>query len=287
MNEVERKHPVKRILVALDTSRHSLAALAAAVELATFLDAELLGLFVEDINLLRLAGLPFAQEISPSAVARQMDSARLEEELRLQANRARRALAEAAEPSQVRWSFRVVRGQVAAEVLTAALETDLLSLGIASRPLIRRIRPGSTALAVAAKAPHAVLLLQHGERLGQPVMVTYNGAAAANRALDMAARLVQKIKPESRLPLTVLIVAETEHPEAGQHLEREAAAQLLGQIAQAKFRHLTQVNLASLIEVVQAEKSGLLILGGETPLGEADPIQALLDNITCPVLLVR
>ncbi|MGB7837261.1 MAG: universal stress protein, partial [Terrimicrobiaceae bacterium] len=60
---------IRRILVALDASAHSRAALEAACELALGLDAELSGLFVEDINLLRLAQLPFASEISyPSAL---------------------------------------------------------------------------------------------------------------------------------------------------------------------------------------------------------------------------
>ncbi len=287
MKEAEREQEVKRILVALDTSKHSLAALAAAVELAASLGAELLGLFVEDINLLRLAGLPFAQEITPAAVARQMDSVRLEQELRIQAAQARRAMAEAAESSQVHWSFRVVRGQVAAEVLTAALEADLLSLGIASRPLIRRTRMGSTALTVAAKAPRTVLLLQHGERLNQPVVVTFDGSAAANRALDIAAHLVQKIKLPARLPLLVLIMAEAGSLEVAQQLEQETTTRLLGQVAQLKFRRLAQANLTSLIQTVQAEKAGLLVLGGETPLLEAETIQALLDKIICPVLLVR
>ena len=53
MNEQEHALIIRRILVALDTSKHSLAALEAADELAAWLKAELFGLFVEDINLLR------------------------------------------------------------------------------------------------------------------------------------------------------------------------------------------------------------------------------------------
>ena len=51
-----------RILVALDASPRSLAALSTAGALAAELDAELSGLFVEDINLQRLLALPFARE---------------------------------------------------------------------------------------------------------------------------------------------------------------------------------------------------------------------------------
>ena len=126
---------IRRILVALDNSRHSLAALEAAAELAARLQAELSGLFVEDINLIRLAGLPFAQEIHyPSASLRQLSRQKLDQELKARATQARQALAAAATQANVDWSFRVVRGLVAAELLAAASDVDLLSLGIASQP---------------------------------------------------------------------------------------------------------------------------------------------------------
>ena len=53
-----------RIWVALDESPCSAAALTAAAALAAEMDAELAGLFVEDINLQHLIGLPFAREFS-------------------------------------------------------------------------------------------------------------------------------------------------------------------------------------------------------------------------------
>ena len=60
---------VKRILIALDPSRRGQSALQAAAHLAAGTGAELAGLFVEDINLLRLAGLPFARELGMLADA--------------------------------------------------------------------------------------------------------------------------------------------------------------------------------------------------------------------------
>ena len=46
---------IRRILVALDSSPHSMAALETAVELAANLGARIIGLFVEEANLLRAA----------------------------------------------------------------------------------------------------------------------------------------------------------------------------------------------------------------------------------------
>ena len=102
-----------RILVALDASTHSLAALEEAAALASRLKAEVMGLFVEDINLLRLATSPMARQIGlPSAIGEEIDSAMIESGLRAQASQARAALAAAAGRAGVNWSFRTVRGRV-------------------------------------------------------------------------------------------------------------------------------------------------------------------------------
>jgi nucleotide-binding universal stress UspA family protein len=288
MKEEERELTIRRILVALDTSQHSLAALQAAAELAARLKAELVGLFVEDINLLRLAGLPFAREIRyPSAIVQQLDSPRLEQELKAQGAQARRALAAVAEQAQVAWSFRVVRGHVTAEVLAAALEADLLSLGISSWPSVRRGRLGSTARTVAAEAPRTVLLLQRGDKIRPPVLVVYDGSLAARRALAMAVRLLQTREQAERLPLTVLILAGEEALETMQRLEQEVITWLQQRGLQANYRQLTRADMPHLAEAVFMEKGGLLVLAGESPIIEAKALQTLLDKIDCPILLVR
>ncbi|MCK6627622.1 MAG: universal stress protein [Anaerolineae bacterium] len=288
MKEETQELVIRRILVALDVSQQSLAALEAAVELAARFKAELAGLFVEDINLLRLAGLPFAREIRyPSVVLQEIESPRLEQELKAQAAQARRALAAAAEQSQVAWSFRVVRGQVTAEVLAAALEADLLSLGLTSWPTTRRGQMGSTARTVAVEAPRAVLLLQHGDKLRQPVLVTYDGSPAARRALAMAVRLIPTTARVARLPLTVLILADEELPGTAECLEQEASAWLQERGLQASYRRLATPTGPHLAQAVQAEQGGLLVLAGERWPLQAEAIEALLNKIDCPILLIR
>jgi len=280
MSEQNDKLTIRRILVALDTSRHSLAALEAAAELATSLEAELQGLFVEDVNLLRLAGLPVAREVMyPFVTSARLDRERMERELRAQAAQARQALAAACERREIKWSFRVVRGEVAPEVLAAALKADLLSLGKASRPLVRRVRLGSTARAVAAQATHCVLLLQRDAGIKPPVVVTYDGSPAARQALMMATHLAQK---EGGC-LTTLILADA--PDAARRLQAEAANWLRGRELMVRYRRLIGAGVATLTHEVQTEGSGVLVLSGTILPPEA--LQALLDEVDCPVLLVR
>jgi nucleotide-binding universal stress UspA family protein len=282
MNEQERELVIRRILVALDASTHSLAALEAAATLAATLEAELLGLFVEDINLLQLAGLPFAQEVSfSSATRRPLSSLSMEQDLRAQATRAQRALASAAERMRVRWSFRVVRGQVTGEVLAAALEADLLILGKISRPLTRRIRLGSTARAVIAQSPRSVLILQQGACIGQPVLVVYDGSTTARKTLAAAARLVQRMNDR----LIVLIPSDRQH--TAQLLEEQATEWLQKRGLQARYRRLENRDLSTLVQAVQTEGGGMLVVDGESALLQGEGIQELLGKIDCPILLVR
>jgi len=72
------------------------AALAAAVELAVAMEAEPERLFVEDVNLLRLAGLPFVREVRHTVSLEALDSPRMERALKAQAAQAREAPAAAA-----------------------------------------------------------------------------------------------------------------------------------------------------------------------------------------------
>ena len=280
MSKQDEQLTIRRILVALDTSRHSLAALEAAAELAASMEAELQGLFVEDANLLRLAGLAVAREVQyPYTAPARLDPARMERALRAQATQARRALALASERRRIKWSFRVVRGDVTLEVLAAALEADLLILGKVSRPLIRRMRLGSTARAAAAEAPCCVLMLERDVRIRPPVVVTYDGTLTARRALTMAVRLAHKHGDS----LTVLLLADG--PDAAQRLPAEVSDLLRGQGLMVRYRPLMDAGVATLTHEVRAEGSGVLVLSGSVLPQES--LQTLLDEVDCPVLLVR
>jgi nucleotide-binding universal stress UspA family protein len=283
MNEREIEPTIRRILVALDASPHSQAALEAASELADVLKAELVGIFVEDVNLLRLAGLPFAREVGyPSGTDRALDSPSMERELRILAERARQTLAGAAARRQIRWSFRVVRGQVATELLLAAQEADLLALGRASWASTRRVRLGATARVVVAQAPRPVLLLQHGHAICQPVQLVYDESPAARRALATAAQLAALTGGH----LMVMLVT-MDAPESGQHLQEEVDERL--QVVQVKGRYRPLVNPTAeeLAQALRRAGGGTLIISADHPLLEGEGLPTLVDAMDCSVVLVR
>ncbi len=273
---------IRRILVALDASPHSLAALEAAVELAAMLHAELQGLFVEDINLLRLGELSLAREIyAHSATASPIDSRHVERQLRTQAERARQALAERADRAQVRWTFRVARGAVVSEVLAAAAEADLVTLGKVGWSVIGRRRLGATAQAIVSNASAPALISRQGARLGRSLLVVYDGSPAAQRALATAASLARG--PEQ--PLTVLILAG--RSDLAQDWQMQIAAWLRARGLSARYRWQSGLALPQLAQAIRAEGGGIVVLPRERSLWPDEVLAALLNEVECPVLLVR
>jgi nucleotide-binding universal stress UspA family protein len=263
---------IRRILVALDASAASLAALDSAARLAAMLEAELLGIFVEDVNLLRLAALPFAREHSQAAgLVRRLEAADMERALRAQAREARAAIEQAAAQVSVRYSFRVTRGQVSELLCAAAEEADLVALGWA----------GATTTAVTAGVLRPILLLPSGGELRSPVAVIYDGSPAAARALELAAH----INREPGEAITVLLTEA--QGEEGLRLREEATARLESLDVTGPVLALVSLDPAGVAETLRRGPVGTLLLPAASPLADCRSLPALRDAMRCAVLLVR
>ena len=275
------RRPFERIVVALDGSLYGLVALEAAASVAAALHAELVGLFVEDVNLLRLAELPFAREISYLAAApRKLDVTGMTRQLQARATQAQEQLRQTAESKEIRWRFSVVRGLIADELLGATPETDLLVLGRVSRP--RAVKPvlGSTARTVVARTTHSILLIPPGADLDRPVLALYDGSAGARRALNLAGKLAQATGR-----LRVLILAADDA--AAEQYRRDVAGQVAGFDVDLSYRRLHQEESMQLADVVKRSGVGLFVLAGSETKVPAEAIQLLLEACDLPVLVVR
>lgn len=154
--------PQARIVVGLDTSLVTRDALALAARLAASVDARLKGIFVEDENLLHLADLPFAREISFSGEIRELDAERMLRAMKAQAESARRMLARIASEAHIDWSFDVRRGRPLAALAEHAVEDDTLVIrsgATGSREVGRAVR------AATREARADVLLVARGAGL--------------------------------------------------------------------------------------------------------------------------
>ena len=258
-----------RVLVALDESPRSAAALSAAATLASELDAELAGLFVEDVNLQNLAGLPFAREFSLlSGVGRPLSQSDVEQTWRREADTLQRQLAEAAERLRLRWSFRVTRGRVAAEVHTQAQAYDLIVLG------------KRTGIGVVRVTQTRVTSVYPSGR-GGPVLVLFEDAGTSTHSLEMGAMLARR----NGVELVLLISAGSESAYRAACVDAQAALTQHG--ATGRCTWLPVLDGARLIEVARREAAGCLVLADRERFLTLPGFERVLDEIECPTVLTR
>jgi nucleotide-binding universal stress UspA family protein len=274
---------VRRLLVALDASEPSRAALDAAIDLASRLGSDLLGLFIEDEALIRIGGIPIARVVGlGSAAGRAVDVSDMERELRAVSSRARRMLAEAAAAARVPWSFRAVRGRVTEELLAAAAEADLICLARVGGTRARDHSLGSTARAVVTRATGTVLLVPPGRRVERPIRVVYDGSRAAVLALAEAAHLAGDGPPR----LVVLVVAES--VDDLERVRRDAERRLAELGVEPRPGSVVVVGgKDQLAGAVRAERGGLLVLAAGAFGGDPGDLERLLNQVAMAVLVVR
>lgn len=277
---------VYRILVALDATEDSLTSLDLATRLAAKLRAEIEGLFVEDINLLRIADLPCTRVVGVATTSGQgIDLPSMERELRRQARVARDMLAMNAERFAVRWSFRTARGSMAGEVLQAAHDADIVIVGKSDRAYPQRMKLGATARTLSAQSPSAVLITHHrfiAAEYSPPgaILVAYDDTETGGRALRLAARIALS----ERHPITVLI---PDSKKLAPRLEEMAEAALVPLGLQPRFRRIARRDASQLPAIVHAEHGELFVMGCESPLLRGKATDAVVERLEIPVLLIR
>lgn len=244
---------VERIVVALDSSQQSRALLQAAVQMAAQLQAELQGVFIEDANLLRLCSLPFSQDIGRfSATARQLDSAAIERQFRTVALALQQTLAQIASAVDVRWSFRVARGNPADELLAAAQDAQLVSLA-------RAVDQWGGAMDAAAeqvirRAGRPVLVMGRRDGVTEPFTLVYSGSQAAQRALKLTLRLARRGRQAVQVVLAPALSAV-------EQTRGELAASFATQNQQVRFTH--PHDATELAQRLQLIRRGTVILPAE------------------------
>jgi nucleotide-binding universal stress UspA family protein len=269
---------VKRILVAVDASPQSLAALRVATSLAARLDAELIGIFVEDINLLHIASFPFTRQISISTgTIRQLDSSTVERQLRSQARWALNTMALLAKKYKIRWSFRVVRGMITAHLLAAAVEADLTIIGKTGWSGRRLL--GSTTQKMVIQAPCTSLILQKAFHIGAPVVFLFDDSQSSKRALGS----IDLITSQDTYLIVVILASDAEE---ARQLRQEADTYFSNKNIQPQYRWFKHVKSADLTQLIKTEGCGILVLPNKS---ERIPHKIILDTLNqseCAVLLV-
>jgi len=267
-----------RIVVSFDTTPAGEAALEAAIGLAASLDAEVAGLFVEDVSLVRMAALPFTREFGlTSALLRPIETADIERALRLQARQTRALLAAAAAALNLRWSFQVVRGQSINAVFELGEDRTLLVLGAASAGVVAR-SPILSATGWRGSQPS----VRQGFRYlsSRPVVVVFDGPEHGMRSLAAAHALATRAATR----LTVLITAHT--AEDFDRRRQQARTWILAQGAAARYVWLKGRDIEGVLQAVGAENASALLLHEDEAPADRRALRSLLAELGCPLVLV-
>lgn len=259
----------ERLLVALDSSAGSFETLEIASALAARLDAELLGLFVEDTRLMQLAAIPCAREVRfASARAKPMRATTIDRHLKAQETTARRALTQAASSHRVTWSFRVTQGPVSSALVEEAREVDLLF--VAGTAVQRQRYLYQSSRAAERAEPHQPAPVDE-----RAVVTAYDGSPLAARALDVAGRIARGG------PLTVLVPAEA----AG---AAETTSRRLGaRPAKDRYLPLADGDFQAIASALGNPRSSLLVLPCDSTLLGTRSVDDLVDQLGAPIVLVR
>lgn len=280
MSERDSRARGRRIVVAFDTTPLGEVALEAAAGLATALHAELSGLFIEDVNLMRIARLPFARELGlASAVTRPLGASDIERALRWQAERNRAWLESVAVALDLRWSFQVVRGQALAAILECWREPDLVVFGRTERATFVRgmSMPARTETAAGAGPSQ----LERFRRLSlRSIALLFDSSERAQRALEVAFALAATAG--TRLTLLVLAADREEF----ERLRDAARAWLAQRDATVRFRWLRSREPAAVAEALRAEDTAALLWHDENTAQDRQRFHALHAVVSCPIVLL-
>lgn len=237
-----------KIVVTIDIDGLLAPALELAVDLALEHRAALHGLFIEDIDLVRVASLPFACEVSlTSGRPRTLDNQRLLRSLNASSRQFRQSLEQHAERFSLPWSYSRVQGRKRSMELGESAEAEFLIIG----------QPADSH-AQTPESKTILLLGNHNPRLYQALDAVL--AKLPGQKLDVF--LVSVANKPAIKPSSLLVSQLLAHPNA--RLIQISRATLAGKLA-LKGRAF---------DYVIAKRDDPILL------------QQIMPGATCPVIVV-
>ncbi len=255
---------IKRIVLALNSGDSCQADIEIATSLAAELQAELSALFVEDVNLIRLAALPF--------------STHKERHLQDESQRLYEMISRIAKSQYVHWNFSRVQGYTSIEIKRAVVPGNLLVLSREYQPPVMGDDPYEAINDIVHQACCSVLVLGQLTNRPYPVTVVVDDKESATYDLEYA-RMLADIR---NLPIIVVIVAENEDVE---HELTLLSHHLLSDFTWGVgFEYVHQYRaLASKLH----EQASRLLIVNDRQIEKNIDFEALLWLVRCPILVLR
>jgi len=186
---------------------------------ASQLHLEMVGVYVEDEDLVRLAQLPFAREVGfQGGTPRSIDAETMRKQLRAHAALSRRDMESRARQHKVPASFVLRRGAVTTEILSVCANADCLVIG-RSTSARSAGRLGATAGALARSARRPVWLVQPRRTPIDTVLLVLTAADDIRATIDACLGVTD---PKARLVIAVT-AGDSAESDAAVHERIEAA----------------------------------------------------------------
>lgn len=198
----------QRVLLIFDrVNQTAETAVRTAADLACLHGTPLLGLYIEDLNVLRSAALPGSAEIrSSTAASNPLTGTSLERQLRDEAIQLRELLAEAHRhaPRRFEFSFEVRRGLLTDEVRHTIIPGDLVVIHKTQRQPIFLSARGTLDAALRVTEPFTLLLLGDETTEGKIGVFVDTAGPNPEALLSVAATLAR----DDRTPLVVFLAVD-------------------------------------------------------------------------------
>lgn len=277
-----KKMAINRILVALDTSTANRHILQAAITLANRLNAQLNALFIEDADLLKAAELPFVREVTyGSSSGKTMNVAGMERSIASQTARLRKLVETIAQQNQIKIPFDVLRGNVAHELCNTPGRSDLLVIGKNTLTLGKSQKIGSITRLVLSSAGCNLAVLQYGCNIERPVVVSFSGSEASQRALLLAIELAH----EDHNQLIVILPAVDDV--TYRQLCRMIQEKIVDQRLQVSLARLQENSAEQILSVIQQFHGRIFLVESDNTFLTQLQKQALVMQANIPVILLR
>lgn len=272
--------PIKRVVVPLDATSESHAAIDTAARLAARAHATLHGIFIEDEDLLHVASLPFTRQTTLGTGVEELTREHVELHLRAAAERARQDLSAAARRHGVETTFEIVRGR-SVSALSLATEHDLVVAGGQSRPIGQHFRLECRWVSSLDVTPGPFLLVrQPWDQAGSVVMLLRNRSAASARLLQAAARIAQAVARD----LTVICPPAVAGREG---LDKWIAERLAGFAVRLQIEVAPAEPALLRARIAELGCRMLAIEGGAEGEAGGDRLREFVEHFACDILTMR
>lgn len=276
-----RKILFSKILVALDSSRHSDAALEAAAAIAKALQANMYGLFIQDERWLQISRLSTATEVNeltgniePLAVHR------LEKQIKILEGRIHRRFVQISRKHELSYRWNSLEGNVNDKLLEASRNADLITIGTRGKSFTGRHRIGSTARTVIEKSDKPVLILQKGLQINETVISIYDGSELSLKGIEFGLSLAEKNE-------TKLIILKINSEGEGSDARNTLKDLVKESTVHVDIHVLDPFNSGTFINLVGRQYGGLLIIPDVNRFAKMATLEKLLYNLSNPILLMR